>query len=129
MGRQRHILGCWPATHEFSVNVDELFRNRNRLFWILNISGWVGYVLAAWLGALAHEKPESYFVLIAATALVGFFVTIPMRYLYRKLWSGSVLALGAGMLVTSYVVSLGWWGFTTSGTGTGSRAAGARKNS
>ena len=92
------------------MNVDELFRNRNRLFWILNISGWVGYVLAAWLGALAHEKPESYFVLIAATALVGFLVTIPMRYLYRKLWSGSVLALGAGMLVTSYVVSLGWWG-------------------
>ena len=91
------------------MNANKLFQNRNRQFWVLNISGWVGYVLAAWLGALAHEKPESYFALIAATALVGFLVTIPMRYLYRRLWSGPVLALGAGMLITSYVVSLFWW--------------------
>ena len=97
-----------PLIREPPLNADKLFRNRNRLFWILNISGWTGYVMTAWLGALAHEKPESYFVLIAAVALVGFFVTIPMRYLYRKLWSGPVLVLGAGMLVTSYVVSLGW---------------------
>ncbi len=90
------------------MNVDELFQNRNRLFWILNISGWTGYVMASWLGALAHEKPESYFVLIAAAALVAFFATIPMRYLYRRLWSGPVLALGAGMLLTSYVVAFGW---------------------
>jgi hypothetical protein len=43
------------------VNVDQLVRDRGRLFWILNIAGWTGYTLAAWLGALAHEKPESYF--------------------------------------------------------------------
>ncbi len=97
-----------PSAHEFSVNVDELFRNRNCLFWILNILGWAGYLVAAWLGALAHEKPESYFALVTATALVGFMTTIPMRYLYRKLWSGPVLVLGAGMLVTSYVVAFGW---------------------
>jgi len=99
-----------PSANEFHLNAKDLFRNRNRLFWALNISGWAGYLIAAWLGALAHEKPESYFVLIAATALVGFSATIPMRHLYRKLWSGPVLALGTGMLVTSYVVSLGWWG-------------------
>jgi len=106
------------------LNANELFQNRNRLFWALNISGWAGYLVAAWLGALAHEKPESYFALVAATALAAFVATIPMRYLYRRLWNASVLILGAGMLLTSYVVALGWLGCTTSGTGTGSKAAG-----
>jgi len=90
------------------MNANELFQNRNRLFWALNISGWAGYLIAAWLGALAHEKPESYFALVAATALAAFVATIPMRYLYRKLWNASVITLGAGMLLTSYVVALGW---------------------
>jgi len=43
------------------VKVGRLVQDRGRLFWILNIAGWTGYTLAAWLGALAHEKPESYF--------------------------------------------------------------------
>ena len=97
------------ADNELLLNINELFRDRNRLFWILNISGWTGYLVAAWLGALAHEKPESYFDLATATALVGFIATIPMRHLYRKLWSRSVLTLGAGMLFTSYGVAIVWW--------------------
>ncbi len=90
------------------MNANELFQNRNRLFWALNISGWAGYLIAAWLGALAHEKPETYFWLFAAEAVAGFAATIPMRYLYRRLWSGPVLALAAGMLLISYSVAFGW---------------------
>jgi signal transduction histidine kinase len=90
------------------VNVDQLFRDRNRLFWILNITGWTGYALAAWLGALAHEKPEAYFAVIAATAVSGLFLSVPMRWIFRRLWSGSMLALALGMLVTCYVFGLGW---------------------
>jgi two-component system, LytTR family, sensor kinase len=47
-------------------------------------------------------------VLVAATAFTGFIATIPMRYLYRKLWFGPVLTLAAGMLLTSYVIAFGW---------------------
>jgi two-component system LytT family sensor kinase len=90
------------------VNLDELFRDRGRLFWILNISGWTGYALAAWLGALAHEKPEAYFAVIAAAAASGFLATLGMRLLYRAMWSRSVIALGATMLTTSYVLAFGW---------------------
>ena len=89
------------------LTLDELFRDRGRQFWILNISGWLGYTLAAWLGAFAHEKPESYFAVILATALIGFAATIPMRYLYQRLWERPVLVLGAGMLLTSYVFAFG----------------------
>jgi len=90
------------------MNVDRLFRDRGRLFWILNISGWTGYIFAAWLGALAHEKPEAYFAVIFATGLMGFVITIPMRWMYRRLWSRSPLALAIGMLLTSYVLAFAW---------------------
>ncbi|MFQ5610230.1 MAG: sensor histidine kinase [Woeseiaceae bacterium] len=85
------------------LTLDQLFRDRGRQFWILNVSGWLGYTLAAWLGAFAHEKPDSYFAVILATALIGFAATIPMRLLYQRLWERSILVLGGGMLITSYV--------------------------
>lgn len=90
------------------MNVDQLFRDRGRLFWILNIAGWTGYTLAAWLGALAHEKPEAYFAVIVATAFMGFVVTVPMRLIYQRLWSRSPIMLATGLLVTSYVIAFGW---------------------
>jgi len=90
------------------VSFDQLFRDRNRLFWTLNIAGWAGYTLAAWLGALAHEKPESYFAVIVATAVSGLFLTIPMRWIYRRLWSRSPFSLALGLLITCYVLAFGW---------------------
>jgi signal transduction histidine kinase len=90
------------------VNLHQLFRDRSRLFWILNVAGWTGYGLAAWLGALAHEKPEAYFLVILASAVSGFIGTLPLRVLYRKLWSRSVVVLGTATLVACYVIAFGW---------------------
>ena len=86
----------------------ELFRNRERLFWILNIAGWTGYTVTAYLGALAHDKPDSYINFVAAAALAGFLLTIPMRFLYHKLWSKPPAGISIGILVTSYVLALSW---------------------
>ena len=90
------------------MTLDELVRDRGRLFWILNVSGWLGYALTAWLGALAHEKPESYSMVILATASLGFVATIPMRYLYHRLWTRPVIVLGIAMIATSYVIAIPW---------------------
>ncbi len=90
------------------VTLDDLLRNRQRLFWILNVGGWTGYTIAAWLGALAHEKPDSYFAVILVTALTGFAATLPMRALYQRLWSRPPLVLAAGIIGTCYVVAFGW---------------------
>ena len=43
------------------MKLESLVRDRSRLFWVLNIGGWSGYTLTAWLGAFAHEKPEAYY--------------------------------------------------------------------
>lgn len=90
------------------MNLDQLFRDRGRLFWILNIGGWLGYGLAAYVGALTHEKPGSYLAVIAAMAVIGFLLSIPMRYLYRRLWPRGPVALGVGIVVISYLLALFW---------------------
>ena len=90
------------------MNLDDVFRDRNRLFWMLNVAGWTGYALAAWLGALAHEKPEAYFAVILAAAVSGFIGTLPLRSLYRSLWSRSVVMLGSATLVACYVIAFFW---------------------
>ena len=90
------------------MNIERVFRDRNRLFWILNVGGWAGYTMAAWLDALAHEKPDAYFTVIVAVAAVGFALTVPMRSIYRWLWSRPLWILAAGLLVTCYVLAFGW---------------------
>jgi two-component sensor histidine kinase len=83
-------------------------QNRGRLFWILNIGGWVGYTLTAWVGAFAHEKPESYFAVIAATAVIGFVLTVPMRLVFRRFWTSSIGSMAIVMVSSCYVLALGW---------------------
>ena len=86
----------------------ELFNDRGRLFWILNIAGWSGYVLTAYLGALVHEKPDTYIAVLVATAFLGFLLTIPMRWLYHRLWARSPIVIAFSILVNCYVLALGW---------------------
>ena len=90
------------------MTLDELLRNRGRFFWILNVAVWSGYVLTAYLGAHAREKSNSYIAVIIATAVVGFLLTIFMHLLYRRLWARSPIAIAAGIIVTSYLLVLGW---------------------
>jgi two-component system, LytTR family, sensor kinase len=90
------------------MTLNDLLRNRGRFFWILNVAGWSGYVLTAYLGALAHEKPDAYIDVIVAMAVAGFLLTIPMRYLYRRLWGKSPVAIAIGVIATSYVLAFGW---------------------
>ena len=90
------------------MNLDSIFRHRGRLFWILNIGGWTGYTVAAWLGALAHEKPESYFAVIVATAISGFLATLPLRALFHWLWPKSMAKLASIMILACYVTAFGW---------------------
>jgi signal transduction histidine kinase len=90
------------------VKAAALLRDRSRLFWFLNTAGWAGYTLAAWLGALAHEKPESYFAIIIVSAITGFIATLLLRNLYRRVWPKSVVAIGVVTLLASYGVAFFW---------------------
>jgi two-component sensor histidine kinase len=88
--------------------VQRVLENRNRLFWVLQFAGWTGYFLAAWLGALAHEKPPTYGLVLMAYAIIGFIFTTGMRYVCRWLWTRPVTQLAIGTVLITYLVALPW---------------------
>ncbi|MFK8054108.1 MAG: sensor histidine kinase [Woeseiaceae bacterium] len=90
------------------MNIKHYFYDRKRFYWTLNIAGWLGFVVTAYIGALAHEKPDSYLTVIAATAILGFLLTIPLRAIYHRLWPRSPLQIAIGSLIVCFVFALTW---------------------
>ena len=88
--------------------LNEIFKNRERSFWFLNILGWGGYTMAAYLGAVTHEKPDTYIAVSVAAGLIGFFITIPLRYAYRALWNRAPWQVAGGVLLVSYLAAITW---------------------
>src|SRR5438132_3670976 len=66
--------------------LEQIRTNRNVLFWSLHAAGWAAYGITQYFGALLYEKPSSYARVIAVAAISGFILSMPMRYIYRRLW-------------------------------------------
>jgi len=86
--------------------LDLLRSNRNALFWTLHAAGWAAYAISQYFGALLYEKPLSYQQVIAVAAVAGFVLSMPMRYIYRRLWGLPPAKAVLGVLVTCYVTAL-----------------------
>src|SRR2546430_17570530 len=85
----------------------EQFRtNRNVLFWSLHGAGWAAYGITQYFGALLYEKPSSYARVIAVAAVSRFLLSMPMRFIYRRLWGRPPRVMISGVLVTCYITPL-----------------------
>ncbi len=80
--------------------------NCNVLFWSLHAAGWAAYGITQYFGALLYEKPASYARVIAASAIAGFLLSMPMRYIYQRLWNRPPRTMILGVLATCYVTAL-----------------------
>ena len=80
--------------------------NRNVLFWSLHAAGWAAYGLSQYAGALTYDKPASYAHVIVNSAVAGFLLSAPMRYIYRRLWTRPPREMILGVLITCYVTAL-----------------------
>ena len=60
---------------------------RQRVFWLLHLSGWGAYFAQGCLYAVAHGKPSGYWVVPATAATMGALVTLGLRFLLRTYWS------------------------------------------
>lgn len=86
--------------------LEELRTNRNVLFWSLHAAGWAAYGITQYFGALLYDKPASYARVIAVSAVAGFILSMPMRYIYRRLWARRPRTMILGVLATCYVTAL-----------------------
>ena len=85
-----------------------LFEHRDRSFWVLQIGGWAGYALVNYIGSLMHEMRDIYTVVLLLGAYAGFLLTIPLRYLYQRIWELHPLLLMLVVITASYVCASIW---------------------
>ena len=86
--------------------LEQIRSNRNVLFWSLHAAGWAAYGISQYFGALLYESSSSYARMIAVSATAGFLLSVPMRYIYRRLWGRPPRTLILGVLVTCYITGL-----------------------
>ena len=109
MRREEIVWRFFAAVGILAVmKVAHIVTSRSQLFWLLNVAGWVGYVATSYIGALFYEKPQTYFKLISAVAIMGFLMSLVMRLACRKLWQRPPASMALGTLVACYVMALFW---------------------
>ena len=90
------------------VNLDDLRRNRNLLFWALHTFGWSAYLIAQFFGALIYDRPVGYIKSILILAASGFLLSALLRYVYRRLWGRPALVVIPSVFVVAWVTALVW---------------------
>jgi len=82
----------------------------SRAFWILHIAGWLGISLLTYVSlSLPYDQFEaSYLAHNIAQSVLGMFLSLPMRYLFRWIWQWSLVAR-AVVVVASTVLFSGLW--------------------
>jgi two-component system, LytTR family, sensor kinase len=88
------------------LTLEQIRSNRNVLFWSLHAAGWAAYGLTQYLGGLFYDKPSDYARVFAASAVAGFVLSMPMRYIYRRLWDHPLRTRIIGVLATCYITAL-----------------------
>jgi two-component system LytT family sensor kinase len=87
------------------MDLTQLKRNRNLLFWSLHVLGWSGYGTSQYVGALLYGKPVAYVQYIAVAAISGCILSAPLRYICRWLWTKPPAVMIAGGIASAYVTA------------------------
>jgi signal transduction histidine kinase len=90
------------------VNWKELLENRNRLFWLVHSAGWFGFALVHYLGSLLHDLRDIFVVIIFLNAYAGWLFTVPLRYLYRRVWNFPPIKIALVVIFSSYFTGVLW---------------------
>lgn len=90
------------------MQFERIRRNRDLQFLTLNAIGWAGYDLAWMVSVFYAGKPASYYFAMAVLSMLGFIITIPLRYLYRGIWHTSVVTRIIAVITASFLCSVIW---------------------
>lgn len=91
-----------------NLNFDRLVEDRRQFFWVLHIGGWIGFALVHYIGSFMNDMRDSYVFIILSNAYVGGMLTLPLRYLYQRVWDMQPWKLIATIIGASYLVGTAW---------------------
>lgn len=90
------------------MNFQKLLESRKQFFWVLHVGGWLGFALVHYIGSFMNDMRDSYVFVIISNAYIGAMLTLPLRYLYQRVWEMKPWSLILTILGASYVVGISW---------------------
>lgn len=92
------------------VTYYRLIHDDGTLFWLLHFMGWIGISLLTYLSlSVPYDQYEwSYLAHNISQSLLGFALSIPLRYLYRAVWHWHIYIRFAVVLGAAIVFALIW---------------------
>ena len=87
-----------------------LVRDDDMLFWLLQSVGWIGISLLTYLSlTVPYEQYElPYLAHNVGQSVLGFLLSIPLRYLYRAIWNWGGLLRVAVVLSSAITLAVLW---------------------
>ena len=87
-----------------------LINDDGALFWLLQVTGWVGISLLTYLSlSVPYDQYEwSYLAHNVSQSALGFVLSVPLRYLYRAVWHWSIYLRLVVVLGAAIVFAVAW---------------------
>lgn len=86
-----------------------LFGERHdRYFWFLHTLGWFSYGVLFWISNYLAGSPGRYWVHIVFLSSTGWLLSIPLRYLYRRVWNFKPRTIVIIAILACLVVGMAW---------------------
>ena len=90
------------------MNWKKLLENRNRLFWLVHSAGWFGFAMVNYLGSFIHDLRDLFTVVLFLNAYAGWLLSIPLRYIYRRVWNYPPVKISLLVIISSYITGVIW---------------------
>ena len=87
---------------------DELLGNRNFQFWSLQITGWTGWGVSFYIGALFWDVPELYSRYVPIISAIGLLLSLGLRYIYKATWEQTPVRRFVVLIVSSWLAAAIW---------------------
>ena len=84
----------------------QLFKNKQQAFWILQISGWLGWGFIRFFNGLAQGEAPTYAYWVAGGMATGFLMTLLMRAIYRNIRAAPLPTILGTVAISSALLAL-----------------------
>lgn len=74
----------------------------------MHTAGWCGFALVHYLGSLLHDLRDIFTMILILNAYAGWVLSIPLRYVYRKIWNYPPIRIALWVILCSFITSLCW---------------------
>jgi two-component system LytT family sensor kinase len=93
------------------VNLKTIVKNQPNLFWVFHLGGWALWGIFGkyvYITTMLGDVAPGYAAYVAVITVVGMFISLVLRYLYRFLWDRAIWVQAIGLIGGSALAGYLW---------------------